>query len=125
MTAYLTLFPQVLNLYRRLGKTIPDIKLPAGSEITTTVGGKKISVNAPRISFVGGQQLTSTGTPEKVGGAPSVYPPTAPTPTTAEDGGETVKDDKPTGNGVEEMAEVEPVGMLYTYVYDRYGIESS
>ena len=111
-------------MYRRLGKTIPEIKLPAGSEITTTVGGKKVSVAAPRITFVGGQQLTSTGTAEKVGGTPKVYPPGAPNSSTTptQGGGVGVANEEGDGAGggegegagevkQEETQEVEPVGM--------------
>ena len=109
-------------MYRRLGKTIPEIKLPAGSEITTTVGGKKVTVSAPRITFVGGQQLTSTGTAEKVGGPPKMYPPGVPNATTPAQGVGEAKEEGGGGGGEggeegvgegnqEETQEVEPVGM--------------
>ena len=98
---------QVMNLYRRLGKPIPDIKLPAGTEITTTLGGRKVGVSAPRITFVGGQKLTSTGTAESTTGPPKVYPPGAPAAAPAA----AVKVEK---EGAEETAEeapeIEPVG---------------
>lgn len=100
----------MLNLYRRLGKPIPDIKLPPGSEITTTVGGKKLNVTAPRINFVGGQQLTSTGASES-SGLPKLYPPGGPTTTTA--GG--VAETETQGGGEdnqEETQEIEAVGKL-------------
>ena len=98
----------MLNLYRRLGKPIPEIKLPAGSEIVTTVGGKKVSINAPRIQFVGGQQLTSTGAAEKA--SPSLYP-----PTTVGGSGNTQDSGEGQGGGEggegDIQPEIEPVGM--------------
>lgn len=100
----------MLNLYRRLGKPIPDIKLPAGSEITTTVGGKKLNVSAPRINFVGGQQLTSTGASES-SASPKLYPPGGPTITAAGGGG--TGTEIPGGeDNQEEAHETEAVGRL-------------
>ncbi|CAI8057322.1 Zinc finger RNA-binding protein [Geodia barretti] len=107
---------KVLNLFRKLGKTIPNIKLPEGTEITNTVGGKKVAVSAPRINFVGGQQLTSTGAAGKSSGPPSLYPPCPGGPTavvgpTALVGGQ-VKTEGGEGEigAGEEAVDVEPVG---------------
>ena len=107
---------QVLNLFRKLGKTIPDIKLPEGTEITNTVSGKKVAVAAPRINFVGGQQLTSTGTADKSSGPPSLYPPGPPGATTApamvkSEGGGGGGEAEEGETAQEEVAEIEPVGM--------------
>lgn len=102
-------------MYRRLGKPIPDIKLPAGSEITTTVGGKKLSVTAPRINFVGGQQLTSTGAAES-SGPPKLYPPGGPTVTVPDGGGTEAKKEENHGgeDNPDITHEIEPVGRWST-----------
>ena len=108
---------QTLNLYRRLGKAIPDIKLPEGSEITNTVSGKRVNVNVPRINFVGGKQLTSTGATGSSSGPPSLYPPgpggvvdSAPTVVVKSEDGEGVE-----GEGVQETTthDIEPVGKSF------------
>ena len=107
---------QVLNLFRKLGKTIPNIKLPEGTEITNTVTGKKVAVSAPRINFVGGQQLTSMGAAGKSSGPPSLYPPGpgGPTEVVGATGvlGVQVKTEGGEGEvgAQEEAVDVEPVG---------------
>lgn len=69
-----------------------------------------MNVNAPRINFVGGQQLTSTGASES-SGTPKLYPPGGPTTTAA--GGVGVGTDTPGGeDNQEEAHEIEAVGRL-------------
>jgi hypothetical protein len=107
---------KVLNLFRKLGKTIPNIKLPEGTEITNTVTGKKVAVSAPRINFVGGQQLTSMGAAGKSSGPPNLYPPGpgGPTEVVGATGvlGVQVKTEGGEGEvgAQEEAVDVEPVG---------------
>lgn len=65
---------KTVNLHRRLGKPIP----PMSSTVTTTEG--TVQVTGPRITFVGGKKLSSTGlAPDIVqsGDEVSVYPPGA------------------------------------------------
>lgn len=115
---------QVLNLYRRLGKPIPEVKVPAASDAAkTSQESKVVGVSAPRITFVGGKQLSSTGTTESTGQPPSVYPPGASVPGVAgggaagkEEGGDGEAGQKAVGKGAgeeegREGPDPEPVGM--------------
>ena len=56
---------KTVNMYRRMGKPIPSITMPGPDGVT--------QVTAPRITFVGGQQLSSTGAQQST--QPSIYPP--------------------------------------------------
>ena len=69
-----------------------------------------MAVSAPKINFVGGQQLTSTGAADRVSGPPSLYPP-GPGEVTAVAGVMTEgEEEQGGGEGEEEIADVEPVG---------------
>ncbi|XP_057305924.1 zinc finger RNA-binding protein-like isoform X2 [Hydractinia symbiolongicarpus] len=54
---------KTLKLHQKLGKPIPDIKVP---EDATPAAKKVVKTTAPKINFVGGTKLTSTGGEEKI-----------------------------------------------------------
>ena len=127
---------QVVTLHRRLGKPIPELKMPVITNATTSKAaaniankeGKTTMVSVPRITFVGGQKLTSTENKdeekEEEDKTLKVYPPGASTPKSAtvpaakQSGAEGQKEG---GAGAEEAGdansgggevEIQPVGML-------------
>lgn len=67
---------KTINLFRKLGKPLPVLTT------SQTADGGSVTITAPRITFVGGKKLSSTGltiNQEKDGS--QIYPPGAPTPT--------------------------------------------
>ena len=66
---------KTINLFRKLGKPLPVLTTAQTDE------GGAVTITAPRITFVGGKKLSSTGlsiNQERDGS--QVYPPGAPTP---------------------------------------------
>ncbi|XP_002153846.1 zinc finger RNA-binding protein isoform X1 [Hydra vulgaris] len=64
---------KTMKLHQKLGKPIPDVKVPEPKKPTTTVTtgvstgtNSSVKSSVPKVSFVGGTKLNSTGGEEKV-----------------------------------------------------------